>query len=99
MEPDRRRRLLIITYHFPPDGAIGGLRWAGIGKALADLGWQVAVVTAAPKEPGGVESGVRVESCPRFPTLIDGIRGVLRQTGWRNGSASSSMAASASGST
>jgi hypothetical protein len=41
------RRLLVITFHFPPDGAIGGLRWAGLSKYLARLGWEVHVITAS----------------------------------------------------
>lgn len=41
------RRLLVITYHFPPDGSIGGQRWAGLSKYLARMGWEVHVVTAA----------------------------------------------------
>jgi glycosyltransferase involved in cell wall biosynthesis len=41
------RRLLVITYHFPPDGAIGGQRWAGLSKYLARLGWEVHILTAA----------------------------------------------------
>ena len=41
------RRLLVITFHFPPDGAIGGQRWAGLSKYLARLGWEVHVITAA----------------------------------------------------
>src|SRR2546426_1615965 len=49
--PSDGRRVLVITYHFPPDGSVGGLRWAGITKYLARLGWKVAVVTgAAPGE-------------------------------------------------
>ena len=42
------RRLLVITYHFGPDGPVGGLRWFGITKYLARLGWKVSVITAAP---------------------------------------------------
>ena len=44
------RRLLVITYHFPPDGTIGGQRWAGLSKYLARLGWEVHVITAAAPE-------------------------------------------------
>jgi glycosyltransferase involved in cell wall biosynthesis len=40
-------RLLVITYHFPPDGSIGGQRWAGLSKYLARLGWEVHVITAS----------------------------------------------------
>src|SRR6266516_3628641 len=52
------RRLLIISYHFPPDGAIGGQRWAGLSKYLARLGWEVHIVTAS--APG---------SEPSFPNV------------------------------
>ena len=45
------RRLLVITYHFPPDGAIGGQRWAALAKYLGRLGWDVHVVTAAAGDP------------------------------------------------
>ena len=48
------RRLLVITYHFPPDGSVGGQRWAGLSKYLARLGWEVHVITAA--IPGGDET-------------------------------------------
>ena len=48
------RRLLVITYHFPPDGAIGGQRWAGLSKYLGRLGWDVHVITAS--APGSEES-------------------------------------------
>jgi glycosyltransferase involved in cell wall biosynthesis len=41
------RRLLVITYHFPPDGSVGGQRWGGLSKYLARLGWEVHIVTAA----------------------------------------------------
>jgi glycosyltransferase involved in cell wall biosynthesis len=42
------RRLLVITYHFPPDGSIGGQRWAGLCKYLARLGWEIHVITMSP---------------------------------------------------
>lgn len=52
------KRLLVLTYHFPPDGAVGGLRWSGLSKYLARRGWEVHVVTAAkqnaPPPPGVV---------------------------------------------
>lgn len=72
--PGGARRLLVITYHFPPEAAVGGLRWAGITKHLARLGWQVAVMTAAPSTGTGPASGAHVEFCPRGRTLIDGFR-------------------------
>src|SRR5258705_534921 len=47
------RRLLVITYHFPPDGAIGGQRWAGSATAAAralmrERGFDVVVTSGPP---------------------------------------------------
>lgn len=80
------RRLLIITYHFPPDGAIGGQRWAGLSKYLARLGWEVHVVTSAPPLPGGAPSEVHRHVCHPRRTLND----LYRTSIGRRGSAASS---------
>jgi len=68
------QRLLVITYYFPPHVAVGGLRWAGITKHLARLGWEVAIVTAVAPDGNGTPRGVRVESCARRGTLFDAAR-------------------------
>jgi glycosyltransferase involved in cell wall biosynthesis len=68
------RRLLVITYHFGRDGPVGGLRWLGITKYLARLGWKTAVVTAAPSIEHDASIDAHVESCPRLGTFLDGGR-------------------------
>jgi len=73
------RRLLVITYHFPPDGAVGGLRWAGITKYLARLGWEVAILTAAPAGGNEATGGAQVESCPHFWTSYGLLRHLDRR--------------------
>ena len=65
------RRVLVITYHFPPDGSVGGLRWAGFSKYLARRGWEVHVVTAALSDAPTASPGVVVHRCPRRKTLND----------------------------
>src|SRR3954468_24007324 len=65
------RRLLIITYHFPPDGAIGGQRWAGLSKYLARLGWEVHVVTSSAAHYGEEPSNVRRHTPRPRRTLND----------------------------
>src|SRR5206468_11730330 len=77
VEPDARltarprvRRLLVISYHFPPDGAVGGLRWAGLSKYLARVGWEVHIVTAA-EGPAAVTPGVHRHHCRPRRTLND----------------------------
>ena len=67
----RRPTILVITYHFPPDGAVGGLRWHALSKYLARSGWNVQVVTAARVAAGDTVEGVSVEVCPRARTLND----------------------------
>lgn len=64
-------RLLVITYHFPPDGAIGGQRWAGLSKYLARLGWEVHVITASAAGPQQPTPGVHRHFRRRRRTLND----------------------------
>lgn len=68
------RRLLVISYHFGRDGPVGGLRWLGMTKYLARLGWTVTVVTAAPPIRSDAVIGARVEWCPRLWTFLEGMR-------------------------
>ncbi len=77
--PSDARRLLVISYYFPPDGCVGGLRWAGIAKYLARLGWQVSVLTASRPAGSDATPGVQVEWCPRFPTVLDRYQALRRR--------------------
>ncbi|PYO40633.1 MAG: hypothetical protein DMD33_16745 [Gemmatimonadetes bacterium] len=72
------RRLLIVTYHFGNDVPPGGLRWLGITKYLARLGWNVVVITATEPAQDDSAAGVRIEYCPRLPTCLDGVQFVRR---------------------
>ncbi len=81
------RRLLVITYHFPPDGAVGGQRWAGLSKYLARLGWEVHVITASAGGPQQATPGVYRHVRRRRRTLNDvykALAGRFRQTSNRD---------------
>lgn len=39
------KKVLIISYHFPPSTAIGGLRTCGLTKYLHEFGWDAIVLT------------------------------------------------------
>lgn len=80
--PPDAHRLLVITYHFAPEGPVGGLRWLGITKYLARLGWKSAVLTATRPSGNDASIGTQVEWCPPLWTLIDGYR-LLRRLGER----------------
>lgn len=70
----RPRRLLVLNYHFPPDGSVGGLRWAGLSKYLTRAGWDVHIIIAT--GASRVWEGVQVHAVPRFATLNDLYRAV-----------------------
>lgn len=69
------RRILVISYFFPPDGAVGGLRWGAITKYLARAEWGVEVLAAGTGEARPADStAVRVHRVPRAATLNDAYR-------------------------
>jgi len=46
------RRVLIVSYYFPPRPAIASLRIRGLAKYLSEYGWSPVILTAAlPAEP------------------------------------------------
>lgn len=46
MSPGERRRLLLVTYQFPPVGGAGVQRVAKFARYLPEFGWDVTVLTA-----------------------------------------------------
>lgn len=84
----RTRRLLLLTYHFPPASSAGALRWQKLAQiASKDYGWQLDVVTLDPSsiaspdysQLAGLPSGTRVFGVSERRLLIDDIEGVV----WR----------------
>jgi glycosyltransferase involved in cell wall biosynthesis len=83
-------RILLASYHFPPDAAVGGLRAAKFARTLPDFGWQPYVLTARDdlRDQGLDESRlagledvpvVRTGELPRvFETLIGLLKLVRR---------------------
>jgi glycosyltransferase involved in cell wall biosynthesis len=44
------KRILLISYTFPPNHLVGGLRWQRMSAYLAERGWGVDVITVDPAE-------------------------------------------------
>jgi len=61
----------VVSYHFPPDGAIGGLRWAGITKYLARAGWTIDVLAGGEVVRPERINGSLVHSVRRARTVND----------------------------
>jgi glycosyltransferase involved in cell wall biosynthesis len=74
-------RVLLASYHFPPDAAVGGLRAAKFARALPDFGWQPFVLTARDdlRDQGLDESrlagleGVPVVRTGELPRIIEAL--------------------------
>ena len=66
-------RLFLFSYHFPPDPAVGALRWQKLARYAAERGWGLDVITLHPTELEGSDparladlpNGVRVYGIPR----------------------------------
>lgn len=43
---EQPRKILIASFYFPPDAAVGGLRSAKFARYLPEFGWQPSVITA-----------------------------------------------------
>lgn len=55
-------RLLVISYHFGPDGATGGFRWHGLTQHLVRKGWSFDILTeTSPKASSPTMSKVAAE--------------------------------------
>jgi len=62
------RKVLIITQHFPPERSVAMLRFRGLGKYLAEFGWEPVFLT--PKLPGEPEKRFRVIQTPYSGDII-----------------------------
>lgn len=69
------RRLLVLSFHAPPEMAVGGLRWAGLTRHLAERGWEVRMITASAGAADVVHpDGLSIHEIPRRGTLRDRYR-------------------------
>ena len=61
------RRILLMSYHFPPSSAAGALRWQKFASLFAEHGWGLDVVALDPSQLRGAEP-------ERFEELPPGLR-------------------------
>ena len=99
------RRLLVISYHFPPDTTIGARRWEKLAHAVTARGWGMDVITCAPSKPVGaaldsLPAGVRVYGVPDPTLAAERVEHVLwraYRTVWPNKRLDSNAAPSSDG--
>lgn len=75
---DSPKRILLITYHFPPSREIGGLRSANFAKNLPSFGWVPIVLTIEDRYLEVADWGrakdvemIKVIKAGKLPTLRD----------------------------
>ena len=85
--PANARRILLIQYNFPPDPAVGGLRWQQMATYFAEQGWVVDVVARDFSRVEGIDTarldrlppGTRVFSVPDREPVVARIQRLV----WR----------------
>jgi len=75
-----RRRLLVISYRFPPDATIGSRRWEKLAHFAVARGWSLDIITRQPAEDeadparmSALPSGVRVYVVPQPRLWLEGV--------------------------
>ncbi|MBK7943891.1 MAG: glycosyltransferase [Flavobacteriales bacterium] len=63
------KRVLIITYYWPPNGGVGGQRWLKMCKYLPEHGWQPVVYTPANPEMSAVDEGLLRDVAPDLEVI------------------------------
>jgi glycosyltransferase involved in cell wall biosynthesis len=93
-----KRRLLVLSFHAPPEMAVGGLRWAGLSRHLTERGWEVRMITASPGASGVVHpDGMSVHEIHRQTTLGDRYRRWKRRRGRTEGAAGAAHGSTGAG--
>jgi hypothetical protein len=80
-----RRRIVLISYHFPPDQTIGARRWARLAPFAVERGWGLDVITCAPsadadmRQLAALPPGVRVFGVPLVELRVQRVERVVWQ--------------------
>lgn len=69
---ERRGRLLLLSYYWPPSAGVGVQRWLKLTKYLVELGWEIVVYT--PSNPD-----VPVQDASLYDEVPAGVRVVQRR--------------------
>lgn len=83
----REPRILLISYHFPPSEATGGVRWEAVSRRAVERGWGIDVVSLDPDDAqlanwdrlDQLDRGIRVFGVEKPSLAVDRIEHVV----WR----------------
>ena len=63
------RKVLIITYYWPPSGGAGVQRWLKFSKYLREYGWEPVIYTPANPEAPAIDTSLESD-IPEGITVI-----------------------------
>ena len=63
------KRVLVITYYWPPNGGVGGQRWLKMCKYLPEHGWQPVVYTPSNPEMAALDEGLLQDVSPQLEVI------------------------------
>lgn len=63
------KRVLVITYYWPPNGGVGGQRWLKMCKHLPEHAWQPVVYTPSNPEMASVDEGLLLDVPPQLEVI------------------------------
>jgi glycosyltransferase involved in cell wall biosynthesis len=69
------KKVLIITYYWPPSGGSAVLRWLKFAKYLRDFGWEPVVYTPANPEPQEIDTSLLKD----IPENMEVIKSPIRE--------------------
>jgi O-antigen/teichoic acid export membrane protein len=83
--PGSGARLVLISWHFPPDPAVGALRWQKLASLAAERGWGVDVVMRDtrglngrdPSRVAELPASIRLHEVPMRPSPVAGVTRLL----------------------
>lgn len=58
------KRVLIVTYYWPPSGGGGVMRWLKMSKYLPEFGWQPVIYTPENPDPSVTDESLEAEIHP-----------------------------------
>jgi hypothetical protein len=63
------KRVLIITYYWPPSGGSGVQRWLKMSKYLPEYGWQPVIYTTENAEYPIIDPTLEKDVCPEAEVI------------------------------
>ena len=76
----RRRRLLLVSYFYPPINVVGSLRWQRLSGYAAERGWAIDVILADPASIPFAVDQARLQTLPPETRLFP----VADHRSWQN---------------